>query len=273
MRRTSTSHIPSRAIRLLVPCIAGVLALLTNTGAQNSALMPLTLPQAIDLALRQNRDLKLAQLSVVDTEHKKEIARSAYLPHISNNSGVLHITDLEGVEIPAGAFGNHPGTGAIPGNNLFIDQGGTTWYVSGTSLDQPFTQMFKIHESNRSATADINTARIHVRQTQDEVALQARQLYYGILIAQLREQAANEEVSADEVKIQESTGQVERGQALDVTILQNRASSLEAKQSALVEKLQIRDLTIQLNDLLGLPLTTQLQLDADTPSTPHHSHP
>jgi outer membrane protein TolC len=246
----------------------GVFALLANAEAQNSAPMPLTLSQAIDLALKQNRDLKLAQLSVVDTEHKKEIARSAYFPHIKNESSVLHITELSGVEIPAGAFGNHPDTGAIPGSNLFLDQGGLTSYTSGTGLDQPFTQMFKIHESNRAATADINTARIQVRQTQNEVALQARQLYYGVLIAQLKEQAANEEISATQVKLQESADAVERGEALDVSVLENRASSLEAKQTALIQKLQIRDLTIQLNDLMGLPLTTQLQLDANTPSTP-----
>ena len=82
--------------------------------SQNSAPMPLTLSQAIDLALKQNRDLKLAQLAVVDSEHKKQIARSDYYPHIKNSSAILHVPALAGVDIPAGAFGNHPSTGAIP---------------------------------------------------------------------------------------------------------------------------------------------------------------
>jgi outer membrane protein TolC len=51
--------------------------------------------------------------------------------------------------------------------------------------------MFKIHESNRAAIADINSAKVQVNQAENEVALKARQLYYGILIAQLREQAAS----------------------------------------------------------------------------------
>src|SRR6202046_4335372 len=205
MRRTRRSLTPSRTVRLLVPCIVGVFALLANAEAQNSAPMPLTLSQAIDLALKQNRDLKLAQLSVVDTEHKKEIARSAYFPHIKNESSVLHITELSGVEIPAGAFGNHPDTGAIPGSNLFLDQGAVTSYTSGTGLEQPLTQMFKIQAANRAATADLNTARVQVDQTQNEVALKVRQLYYGILIAQLKQQAAGEEVAASQVKLEEAT--------------------------------------------------------------------
>jgi outer membrane protein TolC len=235
--------------------------------AQSSAPMPLTLSQAIDLALKQNRDLKLAQLAVVDSQHKKEVARSAYFPHIRNESSVLHITELAGVQIPAGAFGNHPDTGLIPGQNLFLDQGGLTSYTSGTGLEQPLTQMFKIRASNQAATADINIAKEQANQTGNAVALKVRQLYYGILIAQLKQQAATDEVAAAQVKVEEGVSDVQRGNALDVVVIESRASALDAKQSALIQRLQIHDLTISLNELLGLPLNTELALDADTSST------
>jgi outer membrane protein TolC len=261
MRLTMTRCKTCKTIQLL-----SVLALLVaaqSAMGQNNAPMQLTLSQAIDLALKQNRDIKLAQLAVVDSQHKKEIARSDYFPHIRNQSSVLHITDLAGVNIPAGAFGNHPDTGAIPGQNLVIDQGGLTSYTSGTGLEQPLTQMFKIHASNRAAAADINTAKLQVNQAENGVALKVRQLYFGILIAQLRQKAAAEQVAAGEVKLQESLQDVERGNALDVAVLESRASALDAKQAALTERLQIHDLTISLNDLMGLPLNTDLALDAD----------
>jgi outer membrane protein TolC len=239
-----------------------------NGNGQNDAPMQLTLSQAIDLALKQNRDLKLAQLAVVDSQHKKEVARSSYFPHVTNQSEVLHITELAGVEIPAGAFGNHPATGLIPGQNLFLDQGALTSYTSGTGLTQPLTQMFKIRASNRAATADINMAKEEVTQTENAVALKVRQLYYDILIAQLKQQAAAEEVSASQVKVEESMSDVERGNALDVAVLEGRASALDARQSALTQRLQIHDLTISLNDLMGLPLNTGLALSADASPTP-----
>ena len=261
--KTIRCHPFKSALRTFL-CTLGVCACWGSACAQSGAPMPLTLSQAIDLALRQNRDLKLAHLSVVDSEHKKEIARSAYFPQIKNESMVAHITELAGVDIPAGAFGNHPATGLIPGTSLFLDQGALTSYTSGTGLDQPFTQMFKIHASNRAAAADINTAKIQVNQAENEVALKVRQLYYGILVAQLKQQAAAEEVAASEVKYQESTDAVARGQALEVAVLESRASLLDAKQTSLTEKLQIHDLIITLDDLMGLPLTTELQLDSDT---------
>ncbi len=264
MRPTMMRCKTGKTIQLL-----SVLALLVAAQSalgQNNAPMQLTLSQAIDLALKQNRDLKLAQLAVVDSQHKKEAARSGYFPHISNQSSVLHITELAGVDIPAGAFGNHPDTGPIPGQNLFLDQGSLTTYTSGTGLEQPFTQMFKIRASNRAATADLNTARVQVDQAQNEVALKVRQLYYGILIAQLKQQAAAEEVAASQVKLEESTEDVLRGNALDVAVLESRASNLDAKQAALTQRLQIHDQMINLDDLLGLPLNTQLTLDPDTSS-------
>jgi outer membrane protein TolC len=225
--------------------------------------VPLTLSHAIELALRQNRSLQLARLAVVDSEHKKEIARSAYFPHIKNESGLLHLTELAGVEIPAGAFGVPPATGPIPAKSLFIGQGSATTYTSGTGLTQPLTQMFKIHESNRAATADIDTAKTQVNQAENEIALKVRQLYFGLLIGQLKLRAAVSEASAGELKAKESTDAVAQGRALEVAALESRASLLETRQAVLTQQLLTHDLTLALDDLLGLPLNSKLQLDDD----------
>ena len=256
-------HFSHRFLLLTPLCTFLLVGISGVVRAQESNPMHLTLSQAIDLALKQNRSLGLARLAVVDSEHKKEIARSAYFPHIKNESSVLHVTEFAGVEIPAGTFGVHQVTGPIPGETLFIDQGALTSYTSGTGLTQPLTQMFKIHASNRAATADINTAKIQVNQAENEVALKVRQIYYELLIAQLKQQAADEEVRASQVKDQEAQDAVRTGRALDVAALEGRAGLLDAKQSALTQSLQINSLSLTLNDLLGLPLHTQLQLDSD----------
>ena len=254
---------PRLLLRMLV-YILWLTPILGTARAQQTGAMHLTLPQAIDLALKQNRSVGLARLGVIDSEHKKQIARSDYFPHIKNESSALHLTEFAGVEIPAGAFGNHPSTGAIPGETLFLDQGLLTTYTSGTGLAQPFTQMFKIRESNRAATADINSARIQVDQAEDDVVLKVRQVYYGLLIAQLKKEAAVEEVNASQVKDQEAQDEVRNGSALQSSALESLAGLLEAKQEVLTETLRIHSQSFTLNDLLGLPLETQLELDSDT---------
>ena len=264
-RRSTQAYLLPMLLCVSALCLSALIAS-RAAQAQTGAPMPLTLAQAIDLALTQNRSLKLARLAVTDSEHKKEIARSDYFPHIKNESSLLHLTELAGVKIPAGAFGVPPNTGPIPAHNLVLDQGSLTTYTSGTGLAQPLTQMFKIHESNRAATADVDTAKIQVNGAENEIALKVRQLYYSLLIAQSRLQAATAEVSASQVKAQESTDAVAQGRSLEVMELESRAALLDAKQTVLTQSLQIHDLTLALDDLLGLPLNSQLQLEADTPA-------
>ena len=259
-RRNRTAALP--ILRTVARTFA-LLALCGIASAQDGPQVSLTLSQAIDLALKQNRTIHLASLAVVDTEHKKAIARSDYFPHIANDSGVHHITELAGVQIPAGAFGAPAATGLIPAQRLFIDQGASTSYTSGTQLVQPFTQMFKIRESNRAARADIETAKVQLTQAENEIALKVRSLYYDVLVAQLTLQAASEEVRASQVKNQEDMDAVANGRSLDVAILESQASTLEAQQSVLTQRLSLHHLTLSLDDLLGLPLNSKLQLDPD----------
>ena len=56
------------------------------------------------------------------------------------------------------------------------------------------------------------------------------------------------------------------GSTLDENLVESRAQSLQAKQELLTTELQLSDLTLQLDDLIGLPLTTELALDASVPA-------
>ena len=244
--------------------IVAAVLLQAGTGfAQNSAVMQLTLPQAIDLALKQNRSVKLAQLGLVENEQKKKIAHADYFPRLKNESTVFHITELQQVVIPEGTF-KAPGiVGPIPSKAAIIGQGDLTAYTSGTGLSQPLTQMFKIHQENRAATADIHSANEKLKEAENDVVLKVSQLYYGILIAQLTGEAAKAEADAAQVKFEESTTSVQEGSALEVVALESRAAILDAKQTVLKQSLQVRDLTLELNNLLGLPLNTKLQLSEE----------
>lgn len=235
----------------------------TRAIAQQPAPTPmrLTLDQAIDLALKQNHSVRLRSLSVEQMQSKRDEARSNYLPQIKASGSVLHITELEGIAIPAGAFGNYPSTGPVPSKPLVIDQGSDTGYIGGVGLEQPLTQLFRIHQSNVAAKEDVLVAKTQLDQTQDAIALQIRQLYYNILINEQKLEASQDQLSAAQVKDEESRSDVERGNALEVTVLQSKASILQAQQETRTLRLQGSDLRRQLADTLGLPVNTPLDLD------------
>jgi outer membrane protein TolC len=223
--------------------------------------MQLTLEQAINLALKQNHSVRLRSLTVEQMQGKKDEARSNYLPQIKASGGVLHVTELEGVAIPAGAFGSYSSTGPVPSNPLFIDQGSATWYTGGVGLEQPLTQLFRIHQANIAAKEDVLVAKIRLDQTQDAIALEVRQLYYNILINQQRLKASQDQLAAARIKDDENRSDIASGNALEILALQSKAAILQAQQESLTLRLQGNDLRRQLADVLGLPVDTPLDLD------------
>jgi len=152
----------------------------------------LTLTEAVHLAISQNRALKIARLKVAENQQKKAGDRSSYFPSLKNESNILHVTDLQNISIPAGAFGTVGGS-YMPARNTILPQGQNTFYTSGTQLSQPLTQLIRIHDANRIAAADIAISRDDLKKAENEVALEVHSLYYGILIAKLQKQAAEQQ--------------------------------------------------------------------------------
>jgi outer membrane protein TolC len=233
----------------------------------DSAGVRLTLAAAVQMALEHNRHIRLAHLTVTDSEAQKRLAESHYYPILQNQSAVLHITELQGVKIPAGAIGQTT-TGLLPAETLTIDQGAATTYTSGTELAQPLTQMFKIRAGVRAADADLKSARIHSDDAENGIALLIHKLYYGTLIEQMRGSAAQDAVAAATVAAEETKRGVEEGKLLTDAELLSRTDLLDKQQAALVSRLTFDDLTLQLDDALGLPLGTHLLLDPNSVGIP-----
>jgi outer membrane protein TolC len=226
----------------------------------------LTLAEAVQLALNQNRGLKIARLKVVENEQKKAGAKASYFPEIKNQSNFLHTTALENIGIPAGAFGQIPNAGPVPNHDILIDQGNQTFVTSGTSLAQPLTQLIRIRQANRIAASEIAASRDDVRKAENEVAVTVHQLYYAILATRLQKRAADQETTYAETRLRESEEDVRNGSALKISAIDGRAGLLQSKQTALTAELQLSDLTTELNDVLGLPLDTPLELSPVQPA-------
>src|SRR6516164_9856831 len=245
-----------------ISAISLVLLLFSNASFAGET-RRLTLTEAVRLAVEQNRSLKIARLKVKENEYKKDAARSAYFPTITNESDALHISELQGLSIPQGAFGVISGV-PIPAQNTNLPQGKQTLYTSGTTIAQPLlAQLLRIHQENRAAAAEIASSRDELKNGENEVAVQVHALYYGILVAQLQKKAAEQDTAFASEALRENEHDVQGGSALEVSEIQSRAALLESQQAVLTAELQIQDYTTELNDLLGIPLDTQLELQPE----------
>jgi outer membrane protein TolC len=255
-----------RGRALAVPLLLSGLAVSVGAQTAETAARHITLAEAVQLALKQNHVVRIAQLEVEAKQHAKEIAHSGYFPDVTNESRIFTVTDSQFIQIPAGRFGTVDGT-PIPERSVTLNQGGKSFVTSGTTLSQPLTQLFtRIKPANDAAQADVNASRAGAQETRNEVALKVHQIYYQLLIAQLRRSAMEAKIRADQDLEIERVEQVRYGSELNEALIETRAQLLESKQNLLTTELQISDLTMQLDDVTGLPVTTQLTLDSEVPA-------
>ncbi|MHB1349269.1 MAG: efflux RND transporter permease subunit [Desulfobulbaceae bacterium] len=257
-----------RAGKTAAVAVALVVCVLFAGGRQAIAepeKQPLTLSRVVELALEQNSGLKIGRAKVTEADEKINSARSQYFPQLTNNTKYLALSDEQLVTVPAGSLGNLGGT-PFPDHDMGINQSDSTIFYSETTLVQPITQLFKIHEANQVARADRGIAGAELKKSENETVYAVHQLYYTLLIAYKEKDAADASLKAAEESMRESEKGVKSGNVLDVAATAARANLLQSRQALLAAETSISDVTAELNDVLGLPSDTVLEVtEADLP--------
>jgi len=249
-----------RALFLLMATALSCSRTLADETGSTAPSRRITLREAVQLALKHNHSVRIAGYAVDEKQHAKEAAKGSYFPSIRNDSSFLRVTDTQLIEIEAGSLGAAGGT-PIPPVSSVINQGGRSLTTSGTQITQPLTSLLKIKRANDIAQAEVRASREKAQLTGNDVALAVHEVYYRVLIAQAQRTATEARIRASQELESERIEQVKFGSSLEQESIESRAQLLQAKQELLTTDLQLADLKLKLDDLMGLPLTTVLDLD------------
>jgi len=246
-------------ILLMATAVSAPLAFADGAGDPANS-RHITLREAVKLATEHNHDIRIAESAVDEKQHAKEATKSSYFPTLRNDSGFVRVTDTQLIQINSGSLSAAGGT-PIPPVNAIINQGGRNLATSGTQITQSLSTLLKIKQANEIAQAEVKASREKAGLTENDVALSVHAVYYRILIAQVQQNATAERINASQDLQNERTEQVKFGSSLEQDAIESRVQVLQAKQELLTTDLQLSDLKLKLNDLMGLPLTTALDLD------------
>ncbi len=244
-----------------------VLLLFACGGIAHAQARRITLDEAVALATKQNSTVKLAHLKQEEMQARVTEARADYFPVLSNESDTAHLRNIEHMEIPMGALGVYPVIGPVPGENDSLPLGHHNFLLSTTTVAQPLTQFFKIHAGVDAARADAGVAQDDARRAENEVALKMKQLYYGLLTAERRKQAAELRIEAGEEGVSEARNGVEAGAVLELKVLEGQAQIAEARHGLGSLEDAISDMKVEFNNMTDLPLASDVELVAPEPET------
>src|SRR4029077_3796984 len=135
----------------------------------------LTLSEAVELALKQNSDLRIGRARVNGNQYRAAGTRADELPQVKTDAGRFEVARTQNLTIPAGSLGTYPGIGLLPGSTVLINQGNHNFFIANPPVQQPLTQLIKLRAARHVAEADLRASQADLRKAENEVALQVRQ--------------------------------------------------------------------------------------------------
>jgi len=198
--------------------VAGVLlaAILTTCSIATDEPAPppdaLTIDQAAQIALANNRNLKIVALSLDSSKEKLAAEKTRRLPSFNTYIFGSQVLTPFSFTVQAGQFGTYPATGPIPATNTNITTPAQfTAYIFGTA-SQPLLTLYKMNIHIHGKQLSVEQAAQKVREERISIVDDVRQAYYSIVEIQ----NAIEATAAKEHVVTSGTNMIKNGQQVRV---------------------------------------------------------
>ncbi len=239
----------------LAPAIA---AAQSPAGSGNERL---SLEDAIRVAIENNRQLQSARLEVEKADGDVAAARTHRLPVFDLEVTASQLLTPVEFGFPQGAFGAFPGIGPVPAFDTTVKvPRQPTMYVT-SQVSQPISQLFRINLGIRSAEANRDIEREHVRAQQLSLINNVKKAYFAILQTQSALAATDGAIALyreldKTLQVRVTQKVALRSDALDVQYrLAQEELSRTTRQNTLASQKE------QLNQLLGRDVSTAFDVD------------
>jgi outer membrane protein TolC len=208
----------------------------------------LTLEEARQLALANNKALALAHLNVDEKGYATTAATKDYYPKILGSETYFHFDN------PLGSVLTTRGTVlpmSVPVNVINQDAALTTAMIA-----QPITKLIAVNALVQIDRADENVAKAKLDKGAKEVLSGVTQVYYGLIGAQRIQTALGlQNTMLEQAVSAQSTPEL-------------RINLVEVRQGLVQVRGQVQDLADQLNDLIDFPPGTVVELVDPVPPVP-----
>ncbi len=197
----------------------------------------LTLDQAVQTALAHNPQITAAQEAVTAAQENVTVARAGLAPTLSATG--------------TGTAGST--SGLFTSTGVPVSGGGSV----GTTGSAGLTAAWPIYDSGRtrvaveSAEAQVASAGAALRQTQQDIALQAATAFFNVLKAERLATVQEQQLAQAQAQLALSEAQVRAGVAAQSDVIQLQAQVAQAQVNLLSARSQIATTKAALQTVLG----------------------
>ncbi len=205
-----------------------------------------TLHEAIQLALKQNNEIKALQQAVISARTDARAAFRRTLPTVDFSASYRHVTDVPQLNFPTSPF--------LP-TNIRLGQYDT--YEAGLSiryvLFSGFAQKNKVALLNQKA----GLTDIQLQKTQKEIAFKVISAYRNVQNKLLEQKVLQASLQRIEWQMKRAKALIEQGMALGLDSLSLKLAYLDAQKQLITTQGELIIAQQQLNRLIGQTIKVQ----------------
>ena len=234
----------------------------------------LKLDEALEMALNENKLIKISQQRILGSEGKLSEMKSNYFPRIEiqsvgayNSDPNLYINkgELNGLYdelvddevIDDWLIDNYP----LPSRQITFLGANDFVVKSNAAIYQPITQLTSINTGRKVAELDVEISKLQYDGVKSKIKLGVKELFYGILIQDAKVNEALQEVEYKKSEYQDANNAYEAGELLYLYVTSAKAEVFEAAQDLLYEE-NLKDQYISsFNQLIGAQYSYQPDLE------------
>ena len=217
----------------------------------------LTLDQAINIALRDNRNTQNARFEVDKTHEKLAATRTQLLPSFKLSSLVSQPLSTFDTTFEKGIFGTFPTIGPIPNEETVITSDTKPTALIVGQISQPLSQLhrIKLQIKQQETAGQISEAQLSAKQ--QKLVNDVKRAYYGILETQSAHDAAEANIKLYR-ELDRVTGEyVVQQVVLKTEHMDVQTRLAKAEYDVLTLKNLLSTRKEQLNNLLGRDVRTE----------------
>lgn len=221
----------------------------------------LTLEEAITLALRDNRQVRNAQLEVGKAEHQAAAARTFRLPKFEFNA--LATQNLTGLDFTftRGVLGNYPNVGPIPDRDIKLRTPLRPTAILSGQVTMPLSQQYRLGLNVKQAELTGDVAREQLRSQQQSIVNNVKRTYYAILQTQSALESIQQALRFYSELDRVTGDYVVQQVALKADELDVKTRLAKTETEALTVGNQLATMKEQLNQLLGRDVGVEFRVN------------
>jgi outer membrane protein len=205
----------------------------------------LTLEEALDIALQQNRSLENAGMEVDKAADDVKAARTRQLPRLELNLSEDYNLNPQSYTYDAGTFG------AVPQKEVEIDTRQDFTTVVSLSIKQPLSELYRIGLTVDQHEVMERIAGQQLRARRQSVANDVKRAYYDILKTQSTLRATGESIDYYTELDREVAENYRQKTVLEYQLLEVESRLARARHDALTQRNRLVTEQERLNKLLG----------------------